>query len=251
MCPQNASDQQSEKDYKFADKPHAERPKLKDSSDKLVKYGGFKLIAGAIKGADGLDPEAKARRQIFLTDDKKKADREELKHYLLRWMQVLTEYDNVADMIENCERKAENAGATLKNNLNKALEATRELEGAYRSVNLFYKNTEAEKLNNVSIVNASMDQLQDLDNPVVFETIRDRLTRGFDSMELVDHYSMLVLPGYLGSKAVVDKWGKMCYDNKVTLITDYQNSETVEYCLADFESEKIQSGAAHLANVIM
>lgn len=251
MSTQTNPGQQSEKDYKYAEKAHGDKPGLKSSSDKLVKYGGFKLIAGAIKGADGLDPDAKARRQIFLTDEKKRADREELKHFLNRWMQVLSDHDNVADMIENCEKKAVHAGETLRRNLSTALEATRELEGAYRSVNLFYKNTEAEKLNNVSIINASMDQLQDLDNPVVFETIRDRLTRGYDSMELNDHYSMLLLPGYLGSKAVVDKWGKMCYDNKVTLITDYQNSETVEYCLADFESEKLQGGAAHLANVIM
>lgn len=224
---------------------------LKQSSDKLVKFGGFKLIAGAIKGSDGLDPDAKARRQIFLTDDKKKADREELKRSLELWSEILAKHDNVAEMINTCQVKADNASATLKKNVKKALEATRELETSYRSVNLFYKNAGAEKLKNVSIVNASLEQLQDLDNPVVFDTVQSTITRGFDSMELSDHYSMLVLPGYLGSKAVVDKWGKMCYENKVSLITDYENSETVEYCLKDFEDEKLTGGEAHLANVMM
>lgn len=221
------------------------------SVEQLVKYGGFKLIAGVIKGSDGLDPDAKARRQIFLTDDKKKGDREALKKSLELWSSVLKEHDNVADMIGSCQDKADKASETHRKNLKTALDTTRELESAYRSVNLFFKNTGEDKLKNVSFFNASMDQLQDLDNPVVFASINDAISRGYDSMELNSNYSNLVLPGYLGSRAVVDKWGEMCYNNKVTLITDFANSETAEYALKDFESEKLTGAEAHLANVMM
>lgn len=239
-----------QKEERVAERP-VEVVGLKENLAGLVKFGGFKLLKGVIKGSDGLDPDAKARRQIFLTDDKKKADREALKKSLEIWKDVLAEHDNVADMISNCESKATAASATLKKNLKTALEETRELEVGYRSVNLFYKNTGKEKLKNVSVVNATMDQLQDLETPTVFETIRDSINRGYDSMELDQQYSLLCLPGYLGSRAVVDKWAEMCHENKVMLLTDYENSESVDYLLQDFEAEKLTGGEGHLANVMM
>lgn len=46
---------------------------LKTSSEKLAKFGGFDLIESTIEGTQNLNPERKARRNIFLTEQQKKA----------------------------------------------------------------------------------------------------------------------------------------------------------------------------------
>ncbi|HUN03333.1 MAG TPA: type VI secretion system contractile sheath protein TssC, partial [Niabella sp.] len=51
---------------------------LKTSSDKLAKFGGFDLIESSIDGAQNLNPDRKARRNIFLSESQKKGEREEL-----------------------------------------------------------------------------------------------------------------------------------------------------------------------------
>ena len=45
---------------------------LKSSSDKLAKFGGFDLIESSIDGAQNLNPERKARRNIFLSEAQRK-----------------------------------------------------------------------------------------------------------------------------------------------------------------------------------
>ena len=44
----------------------------------------------------------------------------------------------------------------------------------------------------------------------------------------------MVIPGYLKSNKVVDKWAKMAYDNKVMMVTDFANVETPEDALDPF-----------------
>jgi hypothetical protein len=49
------------------------------------------------------------------------------------------------------------------------------LETNYRTVAQFYKNTELDKVDNVSIVNASLDQVSDLDNPYLSMPLQKNL----------------------------------------------------------------------------
>ena len=42
---------------------------LQENLDKLVRAGGFDLLEATIDGVQNLNPERKARKQIFLTDD--------------------------------------------------------------------------------------------------------------------------------------------------------------------------------------
>ena len=66
---------------------------------------------------------------------------------------MLTAHNSVSEMVDVCNEKAEATEENLKQNLNKVLEATKELEQAYRSVSLFYSNTKSDKLKNVGIMN--------------------------------------------------------------------------------------------------
>ncbi|MDP4132061.1 MAG: type VI secretion system contractile sheath protein TssC, partial [Bacteroidota bacterium] len=129
----------------------AEREKIKEltveqTSTALVKYGGFGIVETTIEGAQNLNPEKKARKKIFLSEDAKKEERTALKKRLEHIIELLTSSDSVAELVENAQTKADNAQTLLNKNLKNALEATRELERSYRSVNNFFKNTDQDKI---------------------------------------------------------------------------------------------------------
>src|SRR6186713_1534990 len=111
---------------------------LEKSIDVLAKYGGFDLLEGTIEGVQNMNPERKARRNIFLTENTKKAEREKLKKTLELWEKVLTEAQDLPDMVTYCTEHSEQAEKVLTGNLADAIESTRELEQSYRNVALFF-----------------------------------------------------------------------------------------------------------------
>ncbi len=228
-----------------------ELPPLEKSVNGLVKVGGYDFLEAIVDGSDNLNPLRKAKRNIFLTDANKKQQREELKKKMSLWIELLSNSESVSEMAEKSAEKAETAEKLLKSNLKKALEASHELEESYRSVNLFYKNTESSKLKNVAIMNASMEQLTDLDEPRFIEYVGEELKQKYDRLDLRQNYSLLVIPGYLKSSTVVDKWGKIAYANKVMLVTDFANIETPDDVLDLFTDANLTGGDPHKANIMM
>jgi len=217
----------------------------------LIKYGGFGIVETTIEGAQNLNPDKKARKKIFLTEDSKKEERAALKQRLENITELLSSSDSVAGLVENAQSKADNAQTLLNKNLKNALEATRELERTYRSVNNFYKNTDQDKAKGVYIMNAGMEQLSDLDNTVFIDAVSEELTQNYDRLDLRDNYSILALPGYLGSKKAVDKWARIAHKNKVMLVTDFEHLDGADDVLDLFESANLTGGDAYLSNVMM
>lgn len=235
-----------------ADKQHKEVARsLEQTLDSFIQYGGFDLLEGSIEGVQNLNPSRKARKNIFLTESSKKAERDNLKKVLKIWAESLKSADNLVDLVNDCTAKAEEAEKTLKNNLRIAVDETKELEENYRSIALFYKNTEESKLKNISIVNAELDQLKDLDNTRFIDTIHEELVNGYDRLDLRQNYSLLVIPGYLGSNKVVEKWAKIAFENKVMLITDFQHLDEPDDVMEMFEAANLTGGDAYRSNVMM
>ncbi len=224
---------------------------LDESCSKLEKLGGFDLIEMVVDGAQNLNPEKKARKKIFLSEADKKAERTTLKKSLQLWMKMLTENQSVADMIDKSETKAKTTDALLKSNVLKALNTTKNLERSYRSVALFYKNSESDKIKNISVMNAGLDQLKDLDNPKFIDAVSEELKQNYDRLDLRDNYSLMCIPGYLGSNKVVEKWGKIAHENKVMLVTDFEHLDAPDDVLELFESANLTGGDIFRSNVMM
>lgn len=235
----------------FKQKEQAAPLSLQENLDKLVRVGGFDLLEATVDGVQNLNPERKARKQIFLTDDQKKKEREELKRKMQLWVDVLESSSNVSEMVDKSSERLKAAEDNLKLNIGKALESTRELEQSYRSVHLFYKNTESDKLNNVVLLNASMDQLTDLDNPRFIEYVSEEFKQNYDRLDLRDNYSLMVIPGYLGSNKVLDRWAKIANANKAMLITDFADLDQPDDVVDLFTSGNFTSAEAYKSNVIM
>ena len=233
------------------------QPEIKDLKslethlDALARLGGFDLLESAIDNVQNLNPERKARKKIFLEETSKKEERNELKKTLSWWIDVLGKTDDLSEMVNECDRQAGIADTTLKSKLKKSLDRTRELERSYRSVALFYKNTESQKVKSVSVMNAELDQLKDLDNTRFIDHIQAELVNNYDRLDLRNNYSILVLPGYLGSNKVVEKWAKIAHDNKVMLVTDFENLDTPDDVMELFEAANLTGGDPYRSNVMM
>lgn len=231
----------------------AQRPEqqVRESTEQLRKAGGFDLLEAVIDDAQNLNPERQARKDIFLNEASKKTDRQELLKRLKVWEKTLEDEGDAVDIVSESEERLEVVDSVLKSNLKKALEQTRELEKSYRSVQLFFNNTESDKVKNVSIMNAEMDQLTDLDFPRFIDEVSDELKSNYDRLDLRENYSMLVIPGYLGSNKVIEKWAKIAHENKVMLVTDFGNFDTPDDVMEMFEAANLTSGDKYRSNVIM
>ncbi len=249
MAELEASPEQAQE--KLFERLEAPAEVLSSSISKLAKVGGFDFIETTIDGTKNLNPDRKALKKIFLSESDKKNERAALKKKLTLWLSILSEHNSISDMIDKSAEKAESAAKTLKKNLKKTLEATRALEESYRSMALFFKNSESDKIKNLTIVNADLEQVSDLDNTRFIDYIAGELKANYDRLDLRDNYSLMCIPGYLGSNKVVEKWSKIAFDNKVMLVTDFRNLDSVDEVVDLFESANLASGDIYKSNCIM
>ncbi|QAR30788.1 type VI secretion system contractile sheath protein TssC [Ornithobacterium rhinotracheale] len=236
---------------KEAQSVQREQVSIEKSLDQLARYGGFDLLETSIENVQNLNPDRKARRKIFLSEKNKAKERQTLKKTLELWADVISKSDTLTDMVAHCEDQRKAAEELLTKNLAHAVEVTRELEKNYRTVALFYKNTELDKVKNVTVINASLDQLKDLDNTRFIDTIHAELTNSYDRLDLKDNYGLLVIPGYLGSNVVVEKWAKIAHENKVMLITDFEHLDEPDDVMEMFDQAYLTGGEIYRSNVLM
>ena len=237
----------------IAERPALDNPKqaLDESAEALIEYGGFELLESSVAGAKVMNPDSKARKNIFLNESSKKKDRRELKEQLQRWHNLLSSSDDVSAMLEQAQEKVESAESLLTDNLKKALEQTNELERSYRTLAMFFKNAEVDKVRNLTIFNTDLDRLKDLDNTMVIDKITEELKARHDRLDLRENYSLLVIPGYLGSNKVVEKWAKIAYQNKTMLVTDFTHLEDPDAVMEEFDAANLTGGEIHRSNALM
>lgn len=240
-----------QKTQQAASKAYSQNQRDEDALDKLVKFGGFNFLEATVDGTQNLNPDRKARKKIFLTDNQKKQERKKLKNKIDIWLSVLSSGKTAGEILEECQAKSESVGELLRQNQLKAAERVRDLERAYREVMLFYRNTEEDKLRNISIMNASAGQVADLDNPVFIDAVATELKQNFDRLDLRTNYSILVVPGYMGSNKVVEKWAKIAYDNKVMLFTDFADLDKPDDVVDMFFSSNLTGADAFRSNAVM
>ncbi|KXH79107.1 DUF5458 family protein [Chryseobacterium kwangjuense] len=229
---------------------HSGQPKGNPLAE-LNKLGGFGFVESVVDGIANMNPTRKARKEIFLNDNNKSEERKELLQKISLWVSLLEGNESADKMADTCKTKAQAADQNLKTNLKNALDAVRMLETNYRTVAQFYKNTELDKVDNVSIVNASLEQVSDLDNPLFIDAISEEFKNYYDRLDLRDNYSILAIPGYLGSNKVIEKWAKICNENKVMLVTDFANLDKPDDVVDLFHSANLTGGELHRSNVIM
>ena len=237
-------------EIKKIDNP-AER--LKESLEGLEDYGDFDLLETMADGLENMNPESRAAKRIFLQDSEFAEQRKLLKSDLLMWLNILdSDATTASEAVEKCQEAAKAAEKNLLKNLGNVHGQTRQLETAYRSLGQFFINSGQTKLNCLNIINIDKEKLGDVETEKApYNIVKEELKNSFDRLSLKDNYSLLVSPGYLGSKQIVNKWGKMAYENKVMLVTDYADSPTLNLLNKGLDKANLSDTDAYLANVIM
>lgn len=241
---------QAQESQQQGQQQHSGQPKGNPLAE-LNKMGGFGFVESVVDGIANMNPTRKARKEIFLNDSNKSDERKELLQKINLWVSLLEGSESADKMADTCKNKAQQADQNLKTNLKNTLDAVRMLETNYRTVAQFYKNTELDKVDNVSIVNASLEQVSDLDNPLFIDAISEEFKNYYDRLDLRDNYSILAIPGYLGSNKVIEKWAKICNENKVMMVTDFANLDKPDDVVDLFHSANLTGGELHRSNVIM
>jgi hypothetical protein len=224
---------------------------LNKNLEQLSDYGGFSLIENLIEEAQNLNPAHPARREIFLTDNKKAQKREELLAALTGWAEVLTTVTEVNEMVALCEERSDAYDELLDVNLARVVGEIRDVECSYRNAFLFFENAETDHVANITFVNGTQEQLRDLEHPLYLEAITEELKMNFDRLDLRNNYSLLVIPRYLGSNSVIERWGKIAHEHKVMLITDFENLDAPDDVMEMFEAADLTGGEVFRSNIIM
>jgi hypothetical protein len=229
---------------------------LKSGLDELqpkIGVDSFDFLSNLIEGLENMNPEKKARKKIFMSEKSRKKDRKDFSKKLKLWVDVLSSEGDLYAMVENCEKSLQESKQLYEENLGKAVETTKELEQAYRTAYLFFRNTEESKTNYISFVNASIEQLTNPDFSNFQEEIEREFNSKYDRLDLCENYSLLLIPGFLGSKQNIAEWARKANKYKVMMVTDYRGDmfEEAGDLIDMIESDKLGGGEDYLANVIL
>ena len=118
---------------------------LKSGLDELqpkIGVDSFDFLSNLIEGLENMNPDKKARKKIFMSEKSRKKDRKDFSKKLKLWVDVLSSEADLYGMVENCEKAYQESKQLYDDNLGTAVETTKELEQAYRTAYLFFRNTE-------------------------------------------------------------------------------------------------------------
>jgi len=225
---------------------------IKEKVGVLKKQGGFRILEGIIEGAKGireLNPKDEARRTAFLSDSDKTEKRKKLKDELELLKSILGQSEEATAMIDDCKAKNEAAKNVLTENLKTVMDETKQLEKSYRSMDLFFKNSEEESIRNLHIMNVPLDEFKSAENSALRESLVQHLDDCFDRFSLENNYSLFVIPGYLGDN--LNYWSKIAKRYQMTLVTDYKDERDFESIEDSIEEKRLKGSDSYLSNTIV
>ncbi|KAB1067323.1 type VI secretion system contractile sheath protein TssC [Tamlana haliotis] len=160
-------------------------------------------------------------------------------------------FNDLTEMVAEITRKMNRAQNIYQSSLKHLVNKAKTLEATYQGITLFFDNAEAEVISNLSLMNAEINQLKDLDNPIFIDTVAKTFNEAYDRLDLSEHYALLVIPEYLGSSIVLDQWAKIAHVNKVLLLTDFAHLDGPDDVVELFETSSHVRPETYLSNVIM
>lgn len=146
-----------------------------------------------------------------------------------------------------CRDKAE---ARLHNNLSIIHEALLPLEIAYRTLDTFYANAGQENVPCIHLMNVRKNELKTSNSDDTL-AIAKELKKYYDRLDTKTSYSLLVIPGYLGSASTVRSWASIAFKNKVILVTDFEDCKSFKDLKEALAQAGLQGQYLPLSNVVM
>lgn len=223
---------------------------LEDSVRALENSGGFDIFLSLDTELENMDPDTPAVKDVFLSETEWKETRTELLEKVTAFIMIFSEGESITDMVTRAETKALLFRDVFNKNLKIALDLTRSLEEAYWNVGLFFKNAGTDELTSVEIVNVPRESIRDLNDNKFFPKVEEWIREGYHSFDMTENYSMMVLPGWLDKKQVVDKWGELAHKYKVMMLTDYRDVD-IKSANKLLEKDSLAGSSSYLQHILM
>ena len=217
-------------------------------------YGRFEFFKSVIRkimtssgeqivGVENMDP-ARGSKPRFLKDPEWQKERKDLKARLELWKMLVSGAASFEDLQANAIKQFDDVSKLRKDNLTKAVSTIHDLEKSYRTIASFFTNAEkakGAKVENIHFMNVQLNQIADTNSPQFLDAIREELEAHYDKLDLNDAYSLLVVPGFLGSNQKLNMVAEVAEANKVMLVTDIEDVENMEEAIDFLEKYKLTS----------
>ncbi len=223
---------------------------LEESIEKLDDHFGFIMFEDSVEGTDNLDPSRPAKVDRFLKNPDKKEKKKALKSKLQLWLNAILSSEDLSELVSTVEETSKKTTETYNKNLKIALDATRELETSYRTVGAFFSNA-GDTADKVMFLNTDMRDVRNLDKSRSYDTIKEKLEETYNNFDLEKTIGSIVIPGYLGRKALVNKYGRLANEYKSLLVTDYVDADNFRDIKRDFNEDKLAGSDKYLSNIMM
>lgn len=223
---------------------------LEKSLDALQNEGGFKFLRGLVRDIERMDPAKKASKNAFLSEidyaDTRKTMRDEIQVLI----SILDgDSKNPEEIIEKLNKERDNLQQLVGENLNIIHNKLKKLEIAYRTLSSFFSNAGQNKIDCITLMNVNKDGLKGESEDT--QAVREEISSKYDRLSLKNHYSIVVLPGFLGDADNVRTWAETAFKNKVLLVTDYKDLNDFSDLKKQLEKAALQGQETKMGNVVM
>lgn len=245
-------DSQNQQEIEYRESPARPQPlDLGNCLEKLDDYGGMRFIKSLIRETENLDPRRKALHDIFLSDPLYKDQRKELKETLSIWIDCLEkEFDDADGIAKHCMDQCHRVERNLSDNMFTVREEIKELEKTYRVLDSFFSNVGQEKTDCLHVMNVNKKSLLEMDSKSSKAVIKE-ISDKYDTLDLRESYSLLLIPGYLDSGVNIQDWAAIAHKNKAILITDFEDSLKYDDLLFRLEKSNLQSADRNNSSLIV
>ncbi len=229
--------------------PNREAPALSPEQIQQTfdRYDGFdELIAPLAEDLDRFSPEINERRtRMYLQDESLIDNRRELKDRLEAYVSFLEseQVTNHKQLRSVAQEKLDANEQRINENLGAVLKEARDMERTYRELELFYRNAQPLQAKNITLVNAHPEVLLDADSNLLYNYVEKRVTTESKGVDQRKAYSLLVIPNLWRSdrpKDLVERYTKLAGDARLSFLTDFADTESVEETIKVRESKKWQ-----------
>jgi hypothetical protein len=215
-----------------------------EAFDRLEKFDGFEELLGPL--ADNLvkfSPEAKGKKKRFLQDEDLVEERGDLKERLDAYLGFLkdgkvSEHKTLKTLAQH---KLDQNEELVNENMDKIVGASRDVERTFRELETFFRNAAPQQAKNIRLFNVNSETLLDADSNAVYKVVEDTILSESKSVDQRKAFSMLVMPELWKSKRpkdLIERYAKLCGDAKMSLLTDFADTDSVEEAIEERESKK-------------
>jgi hypothetical protein len=162
------------------------------------------------------------KREDWLAGEEFGDSRKDMKDKLTMLLEILEGSDDVAHAATVQKQKIRQL---QDNNIGKILDRSRNLEKAWRELDIFYTNAAENELRFLDILNVDT---KTVDESLVTQKVGAMLNEtNAAAIDQSKNYSLLVAPGFIG-QSLIEKFSDIAFKNKLLFLTDFKDESSVD-----------------------